>query len=161
MPRSGGEVGKHRIQYEGVIHRQTQKVRSLQLLKGKSQYFKCKMKNTLPWVKNKRGVHIYCMCKCTCAGVCDILQNKEWHSTAWVWLWKVGLKSGRNTFSYFSIFDFFNIECVCINLFFIKVQLIYNVVPISAVQQSNTVIHIYMHSLSIYLPSLPILGDWI
>ena len=34
-----------------------------------------------------------------------------------------------------------------LNLFLIAVQLIYNVVLISAVQQSDSVVHIYVHSL--------------
>ena len=46
-------------------------------------------------------------------------------------------------------------------LFKIKVFLIYNVVPISAVQQSDHVIHLYIFSFLYYFPSWSIPGDWI
>ena len=44
--------------------------------------------------------------------------------------------------------------------FCIKVQLIYNVVPISPVQQSDSVVYIYKHFQN-YFPSWSIPGDWI
>ena len=46
-------------------------------------------------------------------------------------------------------------------LFFIKIQLIYTVVPISAVQQNDPVIHIYTFFSSYYLPSCSVPRDWI
>ena len=45
--------------------------------------------------------------------------------------------------------------------FFFKVYLICNVVPISAVQQSDPVIHTYPFFFSYYLPSGSIPRDWI
>ena len=46
-------------------------------------------------------------------------------------------------------------------LFFIKVSLIYNVVPISSVQQSDSVMHINASPFLSYLPSQSIPRDWI
>ena len=43
----------------------------------------------------------------------------------------------------------------------IKVCLIYNVVPVSAVQQSDPVIHIYILFFLCYLPSWSIPRDWV
>ena len=40
---------------------------------------------------------------------------------------------------------------VKIFLFFIKVELIYNAMPVSAVQQSESVRHIYIYNMSIYI----------
>ena len=45
--------------------------------------------------------------------------------------------------------------------FFIKVQLTYDVLSISAVQQSDPVIHVYTFFVSYYLPSCSITSDWI
>ena len=47
-----------------------------------------------------------------------------------------------------------------INFFFIKVQFIYNVVQISAVQQSESVMHIYVF-LKIFSSVMVYWGDWI
>ena len=44
---------------------------------------------------------------------------------------------------------------------FLKLQLIYNVLPISAVQKSEPVIHIYTFFFSRYPPSCSITSDWI
>ena len=47
-----------------------------------------------------------------------------------------------------------------INLIFTEVQLIYNVVLISAVQQSDSVIHIYIIFLKYSFPLWFIIGYW-
>ena len=58
-------------------------------------------------------------------------------------------------------------EALIINMIFLllffknKVWLIYNVGPISAIQQNDPVIHIYTFFFSIYLPSWSISRDWI
>ena len=59
--------------------------------------------------------------------------------------------TGENGYIFFCI----------LKLFFIKVQLIYNVLSISAVQQSDPVIHIYTFFFSYYLLSYSITSDWI
>ena len=46
-------------------------------------------------------------------------------------------------------------------VYFIKVQLIYSVVPISAVQHSDPAIYTYMFFSSYYLPSCCIPREWI
>ena len=45
--------------------------------------------------------------------------------------------------------------------FFIRAQLVYNVVPVSAVQKSDPVIHIYTFPFLYYLPSWSNPRDWI
>ena len=45
--------------------------------------------------------------------------------------------------------------------YFMKVSLIYSVVPISAVQQSDPVIHLYTFFFSYHLPSRSIPRDWL
>ena len=53
-----------------------------------------------------------------------------------------------------------NITIIYLKLFFIEVEFIYNIVPISAVQQSDPGIQTYT-LFSYYLPSRSITNDWI
>ena len=63
-------------------------------------------------------------------------------------------------FSLVSTVFFFFLHLSLIFFFYWSIELIYNVVPISAVQQSDSVIHIYSF-FNYYFPLWFIPGDWI
>ena len=67
-----------------------------------------------------------------CLNACQILPGQSYDSKT-LWVTKQISKPQEGTINFFKLKKIFT-----------KVQLIYNVVPISAVQQSDPVIHIYI-----------------
>ena len=70
----------------------------------------------------------------------------------------VALKTWPLQSAFLQIFltsSFFSPNPLCfVNLFFIEVQLIYNAVLVSGVQQSASVIHIFIHSFKIFFSGM-------